>query len=129
MRAFVILDGLWVGALFVFGGLVYHEGAERASLKANADTIRKDLAQIERAIGRWAERQSLPTHESVPFEVYAKYLEGGSSRLRKEGLDPLGNAYGVQTISGPPTVPAASVERLRDVVDRDFWEPYEIAKP
>ena len=129
MRAFILLDCLWIALLLGFGGYLYREGAGRAALREDAERIRKDLGYIQEALEDARQAESLPAGESVPFTVYGKYLENGSSRLREKGMDPLGNPYGNQHSSGPPRVPAASAESLKEVVGPDFWAPYSAMKP
>ncbi len=125
MRALVLLDGLWVVVMLVFGGLVYHEGAQRGALKEDAERIRRELGLIERALER-AGDGSLTAPGAIPFSTYGPHIESGPSRLREKGLDPLGNAYGPQPQGRPPFVPAASAEKLKAVAGPEFWNPYSV---
>jgi len=129
MRVLILLDSLWIVALLVFGGLLYHEGARRAALKEDAARIRRELGLIEQALERAVESDPPPPGEGVPFEQLRDYFEGGPSRLREKGLDPFGHAYGPQRPGEPPGVPAASAERLREVAPPEFWAPYPAESP
>jgi hypothetical protein len=96
----------------------------RARKRSQASRILNDLRLIDSAVDQYAIETNRSTGSAVNVSDWTNYLKKGS-QLYNTGADLFGNPYGSQIVDSLPSVPSTSKAALSDVVDADFWSPYQ----
>lgn len=98
---------------------------EPAKKRAQAQSIREDLKDIDAATDMAAIDRDKPNGTEITPQVWRSYTTS-ESRLRRTGTDCFGNPYGATVVSKLPVVNRISYERIKDVVPPEFFNPYTI---
>ena len=80
---------------------------------------------IDAAPDQYAVETGKRSGTSVGTADWTAYLEK-DTRLYATGEDVLGNEFGPQTVDETPMVPYETYIELGDVVDDEFWEPFDL---
>jgi type II secretory pathway pseudopilin PulG len=98
-------------------------GFLRARQRAQAVQIKNELRLIESAVDQYAIETTKKSGDPVTVVDWTAYIKR-DSKLYKTGEDLLGNDYGDQIVDEAPFVPVETYFELGNVVDDDFWEPF-----
>jgi len=96
----------------------------RARKRSQATSVKNDLRLIDAAIAQYAMETNKATGDSVDVDDWLDYVKE-DSRLASTGQDIFGNDYNDQVVDSLPVVPSQTCNALSDVVDADFWAPYQ----
>jgi type II secretory pathway pseudopilin PulG len=97
----------------------------RARKRVQATQIKEDLRLIDAAIDQYAIETGKQSGMPVATADWTAYVKKGT-RLYATGEDVLGNEFGPQTVDEVPMVPYESFVELGDVVDDEFWDPFDL---
>src|SRR3989442_14477553 len=87
-------------------------------------SVKNDLRLIDAAIAQYAVETNKASGDPVDVDDWLDYIKD-DSRLASSGQDILGNDYNDQIVDNLPVVPAQTWDTLLDVIDADFWAPYQ----
>ncbi len=118
-----LVDLLFLGGVMALAAVLVYPPYQRHLLRASAEKIHRQMELVETAVSEAADRREMEAGDRIEFSQYGPFL-GEQSYLRKTGKDVFGNALGAQTVGEAPRVPPATVDKLRGIVGKDFWEPY-----
>lgn len=121
--AFTLVEIMIVVAILSLLAAIAVPGFLRARQKSTAGRIRNELRLIENAVDQYAIETGKKEGDAVAVIDWTNYIKK-DTRLYATGEDPLGNDYGPQIVDDLPFVPVDTYFELGDVVDDDFWEPY-----
>jgi hypothetical protein len=79
---------------------------------------------VEKAVRVRILRLGVPPNEELAFHEYSAEFPPGSPL--RSGRDSLGSRLGLQPTAGGIRVPRSSWEKLRHVVDDEFWAPWVV---
>jgi type II secretory pathway pseudopilin PulG len=99
-------------------------GFLRARQRAQAVKIKNELRLIEAAVDQYAIETAKKSGDPVEVVDWTAYIKKGSN-LYETGEDLLGNEYGPQTVDEVPFVPIDTYFELGNVVDDEFWDPFD----
>ena len=122
---FTLVEIMIVVAVIALLAAIAVPGFLRARRKSEAILIKNDLRLIESAVSQYAIETGKKTGDTVSVADWTTYLKP-NSRLYNTGEDVLGNDFGAQTVDELPFVPVDSYIELGDVVDDNFWEPFDL---
>ncbi len=98
-------------------------GFMRARKRSQAVRILNDLRFIDSAVDQYALENSKSSGAPVSTVDWTHYLKTNTS-LYLTAADIFGNDYGPQTVDSLPAVSPSARAALSDVVDTNFWSPY-----
>ena len=122
-KSFTLVEIMIVVATIALLAAIALPGFLRARKRSLAVRIRNDLRLIDSAVEQYAIETGKRSGAPVAVPDWTNYLKRDTS-LYATGEDLLGNEYGPQTVDEVPFVPIDTYFELGDVVDDDFWEPY-----
>ena len=122
-RAFTLVEIIIVVAIITLLVAVAIPAFIRARRHVQAAHIRDDLRVIDAAVDQYALETGKKSGDPVAVPDWTNYIKN-NTRLWATGEDLLGNDYGPQTVDELPFVPIETYNELGDVVDDDFWDPY-----
>jgi prepilin-type N-terminal cleavage/methylation domain-containing protein len=122
-NGFTLVEIVIVVAVIALLAALSIPGFLRARQHAQAVKIKNDLRLIESAVDQYAIETAKKAGDAVAVVDWTAYIKRGSN-LYETGEDLLGNEYGAQTVDEAPFVPVETYFELGDVVDDDFWEPF-----
>jgi hypothetical protein len=125
---FFIADLLLSVASLAVLGAVYYAGAQRTSLRKQAEEVKQELAAVAEAMAKVDKAAAAPSGVPVDFSTLRPFLKG-DSRLAKTGADALGHPFTGLILGQPPGVPAATASQLSRVADSAFWLPFPAPQP
>jgi prepilin-type N-terminal cleavage/methylation domain-containing protein len=96
----------------------------RARKRSQASSVKNDLRLIDAAIAQYAVENNKATGDPVEVDDWLDYIKG-DTKLANTGQDIFGNDYNDQVVDTLPTVPTQTCNALSDVVDDEFWAPYQ----
>lgn len=96
----------------------------RARKRSQATLVLEDLRVLDHALEQYAADGNYPADTVVQFSDLQGYVKEGT-KLRNTGADVFGNAYGPFLTNNFPDVPSDTFVALADVVEAEFWEPYD----
>jgi prepilin-type N-terminal cleavage/methylation domain-containing protein len=123
-RGFTLVEIMIVVAIIALLAAIAVPGFLRARKRSQASRILNDLRLIDSAVDQYAIENNKGTGAPVGTVDWTNYLKKGSL-LYNTGADLFGNGYGPQTVDTMPPVPANARLALSDVVDTNFWSPYQ----
>ena len=124
-RGFTLVEIMIVVAIIALLASIAVPGFLRARKRSQATRILNDLRLLDGAVDMYAIENNKATGAHPTFTDLKVYFKKGTS-LYNTGNDILGNAYGPTfTVDSLPMVPASSKTSLSDVVDTNFWSPYQ----
>jgi prepilin-type N-terminal cleavage/methylation domain-containing protein len=123
--AFTLAEIMVVVAVIALLAVIALPGFMRARKRAQASQVKEDLRLIDAALEQYAIDTGKRSGAPVAMEDWIAYLKKGT-RLYATGEDLLGNEFGPQTVDETPMVPYETYIELGDVVDDEFWEPFDL---
>ncbi len=94
--------------------------------KATADQVLAELRTINHAIYLYSVDNHLPAGSKVAWTDIAKYFTSGSRLRSCDGIDELGNYFGISDVDEMPRVSPETRKALSGVVQPDkFWIGYQ----
>jgi len=123
--AFTLVEITIVVAVIALLAAIAVPGFMRARKRVQATQIKEDLRLIDAAIDQYAIETGKHSGTPVATADWTAYVKKGT-RLYATGEDILGNEFGPQTVDEVPMVPYESYLELGDVVDDQFWEPFDL---
>jgi type II secretory pathway pseudopilin PulG len=121
--AYTLVEIMIVIGLIALLAAMVVPGFLRARQRSLATHIRNDLRVIDSAVQMYAIETGKKGGDTVEVEDWTNYVQK-DTRLFNTGEDLLGNDYGPQTVDETPFVPIETYFELGDVVDDDFWDPF-----
>jgi prepilin-type N-terminal cleavage/methylation domain-containing protein len=122
-NGFTLVEIVIVVAVIALLAALSIPGFLRARQRAQAVKIKNDLRLIDAAVDQYAIETAKKAGDAVAVVDWTAYIKRGSN-LYETGEDLLGNEYGAQTVDEAPFVPVETYFELGNVVDDDFWEPF-----
>ena len=123
--AFTLAEIMIVVGVIALLAVIALPGFMRARKRAQASQVKEDLRLIDAALEQYAIDTGKRSGAPVATEDWIAYLKKGT-RLYATGEDVLGNEFGPQTVDETPMVPYETYIELGDVVDDEFWEPFDL---
>lgn len=123
--AFTLVEIMIVVGVISLLAVLATPGFIRARKRAQAAQIKEDLRLIDAAIDQYAIETGKRSGMPVAVEDWTAYLKK-DTRLYLTGEDVLGNDFGPQTVDEVPMVPYETFLELGDVVDDEFWDPFDL---
>jgi prepilin-type N-terminal cleavage/methylation domain-containing protein len=120
---FTLVEIMIVVAIIALLAAIAVPGFLRARKRSQASRILNDLRLIDAAVDQYAIETNRASGFPLLVADWTGYLKKNSI-LYNTGKDIFGNSYGGQTVDSLPAVPAAAKAALSDVVDTNFWSPY-----
>ncbi|MBC7852086.1 MAG: prepilin-type N-terminal cleavage/methylation domain-containing protein [Pirellulaceae bacterium] len=100
----------------------------RARKRSQATTVLNDLRLVDSAKDQYAIEKNLASGTPTAAQL-APYFKNGSRLYNTAAAgsitDIFGAAITINDMSTLPSVPSATKTALNDVVDNDFWSPYQ----
>lgn len=121
---FTLVEIMIVAAIIAFLALVTMPAFLRARKRSQATLVLEDLRMLDHALEQYAADANVPAGTEVSFADLQKYVKPGTP-LHTTGTDVFGNAFGPFFVNQDPEVPPDTYVGLSDVVDSEFWAPYE----
>jgi prepilin-type N-terminal cleavage/methylation domain-containing protein len=121
---FTLVEIMIVVAVICILVAVATSGFIRARKHSQATRVLDDLRLLDAALDQYAMDTGHITGFNPTFDDLKKYLKPGQS-LYYTGKDIMGNDYGPFTVDQLPNVPVNTFNAFSDVVDTDFWSPYQ----
>jgi prepilin-type N-terminal cleavage/methylation domain-containing protein len=121
---FTLVEIMIVVAIIALLAAVIVPGSIRARKRAQATRILEDLRIIEHAIDQYAVETGKISGFNPTFTDVQTYLKANTT-LYSTGQDLYGNDYAPFTVDSLPAIPMNAKNALSDVVDSDFWSPYQ----
>jgi prepilin-type N-terminal cleavage/methylation domain-containing protein len=123
--AFTLVEIMIVVAVIALLAAIALPGFMRARKRAQAAQIKEDLRLIDGALDQYAIETGKRSGTPVGTADWTAYLKK-DTRLYATGEDILGNEFGPQTVDEVPMVPYETFLELGDVVDDQFWDPFDL---
>ena len=123
-RGFTLVEIMIVVAIIALLASIAVPGFMRARKRSQATRILNDLRLLDGAVDMYAIENNKASGANPTFTDLKVYFKKGTM-LYNTGNDIMGNAYGPFTVDALPKVPASSKTSLSDVVDTNFWSPYQ----
>ncbi len=123
--AFTLAEIMIVVAVIALLAVLALPGFMRARKRAQAAQVKEDLRLIDAAPDQYAVETGKRSGTLVGKADWTAYLKKGT-RLYATGEGVLGNEFGPQTVDEVPMVPYDTYIELGDVVDHEFWDPFDL---
>jgi len=98
----------------------------RARKRSQAAMVLTDLRLIQSAVDQYALEFNRIGGSVVTPNAWKQYIKV-NSRLYETTADFTGEPYGAVQVDAHPAVPAPTFDYLADVVNEDYWTPFERA--
>ena len=121
---FTLLEIMIVVAIIAILASIALPAFLRARKRSQATLVLEDLRILDHALEQYAADQNISSDTEVDFSQLQVYVKKGT-KLHQTGTDVYGNAYGPFYVNQHPSVPSDTYVALADVVDAEFWEPYD----
>jgi len=124
---FTLVEIMIVVAIIALLAAIAVPGFLRARKRAQATKVLNELRLIDSAVDQYSIEHNLVTGNTIALSQLKDYFKVGSP-LYAEGETSLnGIAHqATQTVDSLPEVPSEVDTALNDVVDANFWTPYDI---
>ena len=122
---FTLVEIMIVVAIIALLAAIAVPGFLRARKRSQASKILNDLRLIDGAVDQYAIETGRKGGDVVGVADWTNYLKK-DTRLYATGEDVLGNEFGPQTVDEAPMVPYETYIELGDIVDDEFWDPFDL---
>ena len=121
---FTLVEIMIVVAIIALLTVTVVPGSLRARKRSQATRVLEDLRLIEHAIDQYAIETSKSSGFNPTFDDIKVYMKT-NTLIYSTGKDLFGNDFGPFTVDTLPAIPAVTKAGLSDVVDDEFWSPYQ----
>lgn len=123
-RGFTLVEIMIVVSIIALLAAIGVPSLLRARKRSQATAVKNDLRLIDDAIAEYAMETSKKSGDPAYESDWLDYIKQNTV-LYNTGQDLFGRDYGDQTVDQLPRVPAGTWNALSDVVDTEFWSPYQ----
>ena len=123
--AFTLVEIMIVVGVIALLAAIAVPGFMRARKRTQAAQVKEDLRLIDTALNQYAIETGKRSGTPVGTADWTAYVKK-DTRLYATGEDVLGNEFGPQTVDEAPMVPYETYVELGDIVDDEFWDPFDL---
>jgi prepilin-type N-terminal cleavage/methylation domain-containing protein len=97
----------------------------RARKRSQATRIKEEARLIDAAVDQYAIEYNLEPGDTLDWEKLTSYFKGGTRLTQLTAAEDLfGNEYEPLEVDSSVKVNTATKEKLSDVLDASFWDPF-----
>ena len=123
--AFTLVEIMIVVGVIALLAAIAVPGFMRDRKRTQAAQVKEDLRLIDAALNQYAIETGKRSGTPVGTADWTAYVKK-DTRLYATGEDVLGNEFGPQTVDEAPMVPYETYVELGDIVDDEFWDPFDL---
>jgi prepilin-type N-terminal cleavage/methylation domain-containing protein len=123
-NGFTLVEIMIVVSIIALLAAIAVPGFLRARKRSQASRVLEDLRLIDAAIDQYAVETNRSSGAHPVFSDLQPYLKKNQT-LYNTGRNVLGHRYRNFTVDQYPQVPTRTLQALSDVVDTNFWSPYQ----